>query len=60
MYTYKAACTAGQQADITPIKVAIPTELNRKAFPDSRGGLMSPGDNSTVYEPERCLQQHLL
>ncbi|KAL0047835.1 hypothetical protein WJX82_001140 [Trebouxia sp. C0006] len=41
-----------QKAETTPIKVAIPTEVNRKAFPDSPGGLISPGDNSTVYEPD--------
>ena len=45
--------TADQKAETTPIKVAIPTEVNRKAFPDSPGGLISPGDNSTVYEPDR-------
>ena len=48
---------AGQMAVTTPIKVAIPTEVNRKAFPDSPGGLISPGDNSTVYEPDRYLTQ---
>lgn len=42
-----------QKAETTPIKVAIPTEVNRKAFPESPGGLISPGDNSTVYEPDR-------
>ncbi|DBA75671.1 TPA: FGFR1 oncoprotein partner [Trebouxia sp. C0005] len=41
-----------QKAESTPIKVAIPTEVNRKAFPESPGGLISPGDNSTVYEPD--------
>lgn len=41
-----------QKAVTTPIKVAIPTEVNRKAFPESPGGLISPGDNSTVYEPD--------
>ncbi|DBA93965.1 hypothetical protein WJX77_012118 [Trebouxia sp. C0004] len=41
-----------QKAETTPIKVAIPTEVNRKAFPKSPGGLISPGDNSTVYEPD--------
>ena len=44
---------AEQKAETTPIKVAIPTEVNRKAFPESPGGLISPGDNSTVYEPDR-------
>lgn len=44
---------AEQKAESTPIKVAIPTEVNRKAFPESPGGLISPGDNSTVYEPDR-------
>ena len=44
---------AEQKAVTTPIKVAIPTEVNRKAFPESPGGLISPGDNSTVYEPDR-------
>ncbi|KAL3151433.1 FGFR1 oncoprotein partner [Trebouxia sp. C0009 RCD-2024] len=43
---------AEQKAVTTPIKVAIPTEVNRKAFPDSPGALISPGDNSTVYEPD--------
>ena len=46
-------CHADQKAGNSPIKVAIPTEVNRKAFPDSPGGLLSPGDNSTVYEPDR-------
>lgn len=41
-----------QKTVTTPIKVAIPMEVNRKAFPDSPGGLISPGDNSTVYEPD--------
>ena len=44
---------AEQHADGSPIRVAIPTEVNRKAFPESPGGLISPGDNSTVYEPDR-------
>ena len=48
-----------------PMKVAIPTEVNRKAFPNSPGGLISPGDNSTVYEPDRypaqlCTRLHPL
>ena len=47
------ATSAEQKVVMTPIKVAIPTELNRKTFSDSAGGLISPGDNSTVYEPER-------
>lgn len=50
-------CAAEQKAVTTPIKVAIPTEVNRKAFPNSPGGLISPGDNSTVYEPDRYLAQ---
>ena len=44
---------AEQKAEPALIKVAIPTEVNRKAFPESPGGLISPGDNSTVYEPDR-------
>ena len=49
-----SACnTAEKEAMATPIKVAIPTEVNRKAFAESPGGLISPGDNSTVYEPDR-------
>ena len=45
---------AEQKAEATPIKVSVPAELNRKAFTESPGGLISPGDNSTVYEPDRC------
>ena len=49
-----AICDAAEQkAEATPIKVSVPTEVNRKAFTDSPGGLISPGDNSTVYEPDR-------
>ncbi len=46
---------AEQKAETTPVKVAIPTQVNRKVFPESPGGLVSPGDNSTVYEPDRCI-----
>lgn len=40
----------------SPKPLTIPTEINRKVFPDFPSGLISPGDNSTVYDPDRSAQ----
>lgn len=46
-------CAAEGRGEDSPVRVAIPTGVNRKTFSDSPSGLLSPGDNSTDYDPDR-------